>query len=79
MKTVQEYKEQFLADGWTENWGDGALNKPDICILVKELTVPLRDWEIPPNGHRFRYSREYVVLSTENPPVTFIDVASYRC
>lgn len=78
MNSIEERKAGYLADGWEENWGDGAImHNPHVCILRKGFAVPYSD--DPKYAGKIKIETSYVVLSSNWPPVEFINVQSYSC
>ena len=71
---VQMFKKRYLAAGYTENWGDGAINQQDLCILSKHSTV-----QYGLSDDKVKVRTDYVVISANHNPVHFYDVGSYSC
>lgn len=68
------YKPKYLKMGYTENWGDGAANNDELCILKKTAIYPSY-----PHGVDEYWRTDYIVLSKNHNPVIFYGVQYYGC
>lgn len=69
---VQELKKKYLSEGYVANWGDGGIDKEDLCILRKITLVPVEGKE-----GKVRPVDDYVIISNHRT-VFFYDVYSYK-